>query len=289
MRRKPPKGHPWHPWMYAERISNIQGVGRPITFNLSTVYEAPILVSMIALYATYRLTIEFTNRPYAIVSDASLPLDPKNWINDVGDTVTTKFTREYLRFCDYDFDPDAKVVQAQHGTSIFRATGGPDGKTFPGLPNMTVPQGLARYRWFGVPLRYVESPNSYLLKYQNRINQLSFLHWPVGELLYRTFKIVRRYPQPVPDENFIFGNVAFTPDKFCDLELYFEWTRRELATPPTPMPVNGNWIPAGWNLQPWYKDRKFYYTSANDTNINNQYPTHLSFPVQILFNDPDVP
>src|SRR2546421_577504 len=41
--RKLPKAHPFYPWLYAERLSNIQGVGKPVTFDITQSYEVPLI------------------------------------------------------------------------------------------------------------------------------------------------------------------------------------------------------------------------------------------------------
>jgi hypothetical protein len=292
LKRKLPRAHPLHAWLYAERVSNMQGVGRPITFAVTESYEAPVLVPKIALYRKYLLTVEFVARPYTLVSDDNIPVYAQVWIDETGASVNATLTREYVRFTDYDVLPDTDLITAQHGQMVFRTgVGGPDGKTMQGLPRVTIPKALIKFRWFGIPFRYVESPDSYLTRYLNYINQLDFWNWPAGSLLYRGFQVMRRYPAVVPDTNPVFGTTAYTPDKFCDVELYWEYTRRECASPPAP-PSNGNWLPLGHNLMPHYIDRKFYYVTTKEAGVtvdpDQQVPTYLSFPLQLLFTDPDV-
>jgi hypothetical protein len=284
MTRKLPKAHPQFPWMYAERVANLQGVGKPTTFNITDSFECPLLVQQIALYQRYRLTIDFLPRPYYVVADANIPVATESWVDEDGLAQVYQHTREYVRFTDYDVLPDVDVVTAQHGMMRFRGTT-PE-KAFTGMPRVTVAKAVVKFRWFAIPFRYVESSNSYLANYANRVNQFDFWQWPAGSLLYRSFSILRKWTPIVPDTNPVFGTTAFTPDKLCDVELLWEFTSRKLAAPP-PAPANGNWVQAGHNLMPNYADRGFYYVSTDNPNPALQVPLFLSVPFQLLFTDPD--
>lgn len=287
LKRKLPRAHPWFPWCYAERVSNIQGVGKPITFVLSESYECPLLVGKIALYRTYLLSIEFLTRPYQLFSDEHVTRQTVTWTNDLGLEEASIITGEYGRFVDYDVEADTDIVTAQHGTTVFRSTSDVNGKSFTGMPRVYVPKQTIKLRWFGIPFRYVESSNSYLARYQNYINQGAFFGYPEGSLLYKGFRTLRRYPPPVPDEVPIAGSTAFSTAKLCDVEIVLEYTGRTLGAPPPAPPANANWLVAGHNLFPHFLDRKFYYVTANNDDPLKQYPMFPSFPMALLFTDPD--
>jgi hypothetical protein len=291
LKRKLPKAHPQYPWLYAERVSNVQGVGKPVTFNITETYEVPLIVQKIAVYRTYLLTVEFLPRPYAVIGDINIPAVEKVWTDPDGEAQTYLSTMEHARFVDVDEDPDSDTVTAQHGMMKFRG-GAANGRSYTGMPRMTVPKSLIRMRWFGVPLRYIRSANSHLARFRNCINQFDFWDWERGSLLYKGFKILRRYPQLVPEVNPVFGTNAFTPDKLCDIEIHLEHTTREIAA--EVVPANDNWIARGHNLMPSYVDRKFYYVTtsplgpATPDDPAEWFPLYLSFPLDILFTDPDI-
>lgn len=283
LKRKLPKAHPHYPWLYAERISNIQGIGKPALFTDTRTYEVPLITPRLALYKTYLFQVEFVQRPYYVVGDDNIPVAEEVWTDETGTPQTYLHTKEYVRFTDYDVLPDADVVTAQHGQMIFRG-GTANGKAFTGMPRVTIAKAVIKFRWFGIPFRYVESANSNLVYYLNRVNQFDFWDWERGSLLYRGFTVLRRYTPVVPESNPVFGTEAFTPDKLCDVELLWEYTDRPIAAEP-PAPANDNWIPRGHNLMPNYKDRGFYYVTQA---TGDQIPLFLSVPFQLLFTDPDV-
>lgn len=285
LKRQLPKAHPFFPWLYAERVSNIQGVGRPVTFDLSATYEVPLVVPRIALYPRYRLTVEFVQRPYAIVSDDNIPVVTANWDNVAGVSTAYKSTKEYVRFTDYDIEPDVDVVTAQHGKLIFRSSDSTNGKSFTGMPRISIAKAVIKFRWFGIPFRYLESANSYLVGYINYINQDPFWQWEEGSLLYRGLRVLRRYTPAVPDTNLVFGTTAYTPDKLCDVELLWEWTDRALTSFPGGL-ANTNCIAAGHNLMPHYLGGFYYVTDANASTAA-QKPLFRSVPFDLLFTDPD--
>jgi hypothetical protein len=294
LRRTLPAAHPVYPWLSAERISNIQGVGR----QTKVASVAPLFtngVNNIAHYSgydAYLTTIEFVPRPYAILPDSAITATLTEWADEAGDPVENKFTNEYLRYTDYEILPDLDIITAQHGQMVFQATASPPGanaKSFTGMPRVYVPKAVVKVRWFQVPYTYVEHTDSLILRYLGYINQTDFKlgnrTWPAGSLLYRGVS-ARRYTPPVPDVALIGGLSVYSPEKLCDLEFYFEYTRRVNASPLSPAPTNENRIQEGHNCMPWYGDRKFYYVTTKAASEDDQYPTYPSVPFQLLWTDP---
>jgi len=294
LRRTLPAAHPVYPWLSAERISNIQGVGVPV--KVASV--APLFtngVNNIAYYTgydAYLTTIEFVPRPYAILPDSAVTATPTFWYDEDGSEVESTFTNEYLRYTDYEILPDIDIITAQHGNMVFRTSGGgPNGKSFTGMPRVYIPKAVLKVRWFQVPYSYVEHTDSLILRYLGYINQTEFQlgnrAWPAGSLMYRGVS-VKRYTPPVPDTTLLAGLSVYSPEKLCDLEFYLEFTRRVNAHPLSPAPTNENRIQEGHNCMPHHGDRKFYYvtTKASPDIEDDQYPTYPSVPFQLLWTDP---
>jgi hypothetical protein len=292
LQRVLPAAHPVYPWLSAERISNIQGTGR----QTKVPSVAPLFtngVNNIAHYSgydAYLTTIEFVPRPYAILPDSAITATLTEWADEDGAPVENKFTNEYLRFTDYEILPDIDIITAQHGNMVFRTSGGgPDGKSFTGMPRVYIPKAVLKVRWFQVPYSYIEHTDSIILRYLGHINQAEFQLgnrlWPKGSLMYRGVS-VKRYTPPIPNTTILAGLSVYSPEKICDLEFYFEYTRRVNAHPLSPNPSNKNRIQEGHNCMPHYGDRKFYYVTTQAALSANQYPTYPSVPFQLLWTDP---
>jgi hypothetical protein len=194
------------------------------------------------------------------------------------------------RFTDYEILPDIDIITAQHGNMVFRTSGGgPDGKSFTGMPRVYIPKAVLKVRWFQVPYSYIEHTDSIILRYLGHINQAEFQLgnrlWPKGSLMYRGVS-VKRYTPPIPNTTILAGLSVYSPEKICDLEFYFEYTRRVNAHPLSPNPSNKNRIQEGHNCMPHYGDRKFYYVTTQAALSANQYPTYPSVPFQLLWTDP---
>ena len=72
-----------------------------------------------------------------------------------------------------------------------------------------------------------------------------------------------------------------------DLEFTFAYTYRNVALGASMLtPTNGNYVAAGWNLQPSWSDYQFHYVTQDGTP--NGVPYFRSFPFEALFWDPDV-
>src|SRR5262249_10641278 len=138
--------------------------------------------------------------------------------------------------------------------------GGPDvfsGNPYPAIVNVLLPDDVLTVNWHNVPSRYVESVKSNLRKYRNRVNQTTWNGYDAGTVLYRGFKETP-YALPFRRLDPTWGGVGvFAVQRLTNLEMEFWVTRR---TSPDAPPVNAatenqNFIKAGWNLFPWFKDR----------------------------------
>jgi len=299
-----PLAHPLMPWMYASRITSIQGVGRADTRQAAGAeYEVALITSETAAYPYYEFGIEFTPRMYSVHPDEAIYDAPLTWYDVDGSPVTTQVQEEWRRFTDYEIRPNPEIITAQQGQSFFATSdddltptpaigdaSNPHGFSFQGFPRICVPRAQIIFKWFQVPFRYVDSPDSYLTEFIGRVNQNKFLDWPAGSLLYEGLS-VRRYPPAAPTLTFVDGGVGLSTEKLCDIEFQWSYVRREQEDVPNFSAINPNWIAAGHNLMPWMGDRNFYhavYPLPGDTNETSGWkPTFESVPFELLFQNPD--
>jgi hypothetical protein len=161
------------------------------------------------------------------------------------------------------------------------------------VAQMPLPNETIKIIWYRVPYRYVKSANSYLNRFRFRVNQKAWENYGPGELLYAGYT-PRRFSPPIVGLDPAWESGVFSTEKLCDITLEFIRTSREAETiPSTTLPpysdTNRSWVMAGHNLLPHFRDRKFYYASVNNADPTKQFPMFLSFPLELLFVDPDVP
>lgn len=313
----------------AKRIVGMRGLGEFVKTDVSTfVTGGPDPMPSYALYDNYEFTIEFGQEPYAVLQDymIDVPTPPPDgpspgfWFdldpnNGAQNTIPYLYANEWTRYTDFDLIPQNDYVTGVKGESYFvtgddSLPGGSrnarhQGKTFTGMPRVFLPNQILRMTWREVPLRFYTSTKSFLKKYRGRVNQFDWYDngaggklFPAGSLLYMncTPKI---YTSPILSFQ-AWGNGDLTPPKVCDFELTFLTTDRILSgVAPTYATgqntdriPNRNFIPAGFNLQPWFdKGQSFYYCVFNSgtTQTPQNIPYFLSFPVSLLFTDPDAP
>lgn len=310
LKRGMPLAHPAYPWLYASRIVGIRGMGKAATTEAATTVQPEDLdriANAIASYPVLELTIEFTPRLYAVLPDNAVKESTLSYYlpddNGMVAATTKTIQWEWVRFTDWVTVANPEIITAQQGQSFFVTSTGaiqpyattspPHSYPFQGFPRINSPRSTIIFTWFQVPESYVTSANSYLERYQGFINQNAFYNnrWPVGSLLYETYRVPRRYVPPVPATVRAGDTTRFTTDKLCDVELVFTKVVRTSSSVPILSSVNRSWLPYGHNLLPWFGDRKFYYavypkqTDLNDTAYWK--PTYDSVPFELLFQNPD--
>ena len=291
-----PKAHPRFPWMFASRISNIQGRKWTGKEPSEAELEAPPL-DFYAEYDRYLLTVDFEPRPYPVLSDEAIPSESFTWYDESGASQSENRPEEWRRFCWGYPVPQPELITAQRGMMVFRLSdatepAAPHLTSFPDHPRMILPKAALKFVFHQIPLQWVTSESSWIVRGIGKINQLEWNSYPAGSLLY-TAPSVRPYTPPVPTLDLFEG--VYSAEKLCDVEFNFEYTNRSNGGA-TPTISNPNWIAAGHNLLPWLYDRKFYYATATpfirppatDTDPSVWAPTYESFPFQLLFTDPDV-
>lgn len=300
LQRTPPKAHPIFPWLSADSITDIRGVGKyEMVDAVEGDFEVPPLPQW-AQYDQYWYTVKFSPRPYPIVQDSSIFLNSSSWFDDSGVPISFEYATESERYCWTQIAPQFDVITAQQGQMIFRSSNpppdGPEGLPYTGMPRMFLPNSVLKVYWQWVPLRYITSENSYIAggrgrwPFAGRINQndvtIAGTTYSRGALMYLSYNYTPFTPPVQKTSTFAPG--VFAMDKLCNIELNFLLTNRtadDIAVTPT----NKNFITFGHNLQPWFTDRKFHYTEsvAPAGGDIDPAPEFRSMPTEILFSDPD--
>lgn len=322
LNRTMPLAHPVWPWLFAESITNITGTGQNSKEpTYATSYNVQPIPNF-ALYTEYRLTIDFTPRPYTVMTDNQIttgnfaPGGPSAYTID-GTSFTGPYAAEWLRYTDFTITPSSESVTMQTGNMIFNSSNTVvNTRVFDSLPRMFLPDSVLTFTWYQVPYRLIGSVNSFInSSLRGRVNQNAWPTtiggtggFPPGSLLYVSFKPTR-YTPPVP--GFITSTVDSTAifdvenNKLCNIEFTFLYTNRSLpspgGTPETPAtpPTNKNFIVGGHNLQPSAADYRFHFaqTKQVDADPKNGIPFMLpggipswySFPFELLTTDVDSP
>jgi len=285
-----PIAHPQYPWLFAESVS-VTGIGFNERLDADPNLEAPSLLTY-ASYQLYRLEIQFSPRPFAVLSDDSIELRPLNYTDDSGNAVATTYANEYTRFTDYDGQPSAEYITAQQGQFVFRAAGvagnnNPEGATVPGQVRLLQNKSTIKFTWSQVPLSYIEPTfrdTSYIEDAIGHVNQLEWYGWPAGTLLFLA-PTFRRYVPVNPGFSNWYETSAVSTNKLVDIEFTFQRfaPRTDPALPPPPRPQHK--VTAGHNLLPWFgAGGQYHYYAESTIGDRSLYP---SFPFQLLFTDPD--
>jgi hypothetical protein len=308
-----PTTHPRVPRRAGERISNIQGRGKPTRLGSPFLPNGFNVFEEYAEYEKYVLSLEMAPRPYELLDDAQIGRASITWTDIDASVITSTVAYEWLRFCDFEVQPSAEVLTAKQGQCFFavndtdlvdtppffvKTAPFPHGFTFPGAPRIYYPKAVLKVRWFQVPeWPYVTHPDSYLSRFVGRVNNATWAGYKAGQLLYQGFTS-KRYAPAVPAAYRIAGGGSSAVDKLCDLELNFEVARRK---PTTTVPSNtGNKVYGGHNLQPLFAPPGGFYATVfprqavpgNPALLNDPNgwrPTFDSCPFELLFSDPLVP
>lgn len=285
---------PQIPNLYASEIQSLRGFGSyqlvgPQNTTDSNNYQG------FALWSNYDITVASVGRPYPVAADAQINFKVSKWTDISGAAQSTGYYPEYERFCDFTIQPKAEWLEQQRGASYFQTSDNSEpgnGLTTQQSVRMLMPDSILKVLWIGVPLRYVLSTNSYLNKFRGRINQNAWAgsagtgtSFPAGSLLYWDYQ-PRIYLPPAP-VTYSWAGAFLDFTRLCDIELTFMYTTRNITLAPTTS--NANFVPAGWNALPYLPQRKFYYAYNTDLAGTTKYPQFYSFPVEILFSDPDDP
>lgn len=290
IRRELPAAHPQYPWLFCDRISNIEGLNFVEKYSSADPFfgvalEAPAL-DYYARYEKYEILAEFTSRGYPVLTDSRIPQQQLAYFDDTGAVVANKgYAEEWLRFTEIVYKPSAEFLTAVNGQMIFKTNA-----AIVGLQNQPVPGGQTRLliksqvlevKWHCVPYTFIESRNSFIAYGQGRVNQRSWNGFAAGTLLYFGVNVDRIYTAPFPEFIPFQGATVPKQQKLCDIT--FQFLLRDQAPAQAYTTTNGSHIPNGHNLIFNARDGKWYYVE----NYLSGLPLYPSYPFELLFSNPD--
>lgn len=303
--RRLPMRHPRWPWMFASRIESGSGLGAPEQRDaIIEEEETPSLLDGFAAYPESQLQVLFEPRPYAVLPDSAIASgNTVSWTDETGTAQENEYAPEWLRYVSYSVKPRSELLTANQGQMVFRqsdsttavsyGSGSPHLVPYPGHPRMRIAYTHYRITWHQVPLRYVESSNSWITKLTGRINFRDWWGFGQGSLLYESADVSDPYVPAVPGRFKLSRATDYSSFKLVDVTFnLMHVNRTNGGTVPSTI-SSANWIAAGWNLQPWAKDQKFYYATAavvpGQSDVATGWtPTFPSAPFELLFTDPDL-
>lgn len=305
LRRQTPKRHPYLDYLYASEISSIATIPGDQWRQGFTPSGADLpRVEDWAKYNNYLITVNFALRPFNVLADEDIDEYKIKWYDEDDVEINQRVANEWNRYCDWVPTPREDVIQWTAGEMRLRDTDPLiNGAPFMGLPTIYLPNQDILFKWYEVPWRYVISPNSYFRRFRGKINQLPWygetrqgnFTWPAGSLLYKNFSTEPYVPPWAIEDGF--APVLNSPTKLVNITLSFiETVRTSSTVPPLADIVNRNWIAAGHNLLPSHVDRKYHYATMRPSdeatpptaeNKAKWVPSFLSFPIELLFTDPD--
>lgn len=320
LKRILPLSLPEAPWLYADRITAFQGIGMDGRANTDTFANFDAFFALdknvfeyAGVYQKYKITVQFTSRPYRIMSDDDLAffgvVNRDNWFIDkiqnnqiTEQNIPFQDTFEYLRYLVVSEEPKTEVLTNSLSAWYYKLNNkqdatGPDNNfaittTDGGGSNITQNKGTVKVKWYYLPYQIVNNINFF--NGYNKLNQQPFLGYPAGSLLFKNIEI-NSYSSPYPIDNITIGNTvdtiltSYLKNRYCDLTFVFEKfivPADQLGTLPTNnyRPLNGK-IRAGVNLQPFSGNNKYYYVENRDqSNSNLALPVHWSYDFRNLFN-----
>lgn len=305
-----PCTHPAFRYMYASQILGMVGIGSKkavrVPAEVSPITGTPqAITSTFNLYNKYQIQAKFSTKPYTLLDNKQIniktsmyEIPPATLGGAAPSPVSISYATEWMRYTDYTLKPQNNVIQGSVGAFSFKDL--PSKPIYTSPPFMNMPDQILSFTWYQVPYRFVTSANSYITnpKWLNRINQHDWYNWKKGSLLYLGYDPGKTYTQPSDEtisQTDLNGDTWDSYAKLTDITFTFLYTARSPGTTPTP-PAYGNWLAAGHNLQPVLSSRTFEYATMTNTGsdalkANQQYwaPTYESFPLELLFSDPDCP
>lgn len=303
LHRQIPKKHGIFPNLYAERLSQIQGIGRAIQLASITDNNAGSPFDSTALYPTYKLGIEYAPLVYNFAEDSDISTSTLNWTKPDGSVeANLNYAKEWYRYMRPEFSPAAEYIDAQAGQFLFDVATGlnPNGlPAGPGQLKMLVQKSALTLTWHEVPFKYIfqTGVTSYVERILGFVNQFDFIGYPAGTLLLFGVNIAD-YDPPFPSESlFLDSTTIFSYNRLCNVKFLFLLKNPALGkdadgNPATPgNPLNDNVIQAGHNLVPFAHTGEWYFAKtlaiSGFTQASNR-PIFPSAPFELLFTNPGV-
>lgn len=290
--RNIPAAHPKYDWLYATRITNIEGLqpyGREEGISNQAIRTIAPEINYIYDYTTYKkykVQVQFEPRPYLVLPNeyTRAKQENKKWYyNLANDSIDFIDPKEWMRFIDIECEPSAEFLSSPQGQFQFKTSdaSAPNGQAVTnqngGGINLLVVKRKIKVTWFFVPYEIVFAEN--VTSGFGKVNQYDFLGFPKGSMLLEGTEI-KRYPPPeqqlLPD--FIIKDSV--PQKLCDITFVFSCMMQPEKDLSTKIPASTNFkIAYGHNLLPRAGELKYYYVEADF----NGRPVYESYPMERLF------
>lgn len=312
-----PMRHPYFYNLFINAITNFQGVGKqvPTTSRADPVtLNRPIWGAQYPHYSAYQVDVDVMPRSYSVLPDSSITTTTSSYYNANGAATSYTYATEWMRYVTWaERSAEPQLLTSKFGQMYFKtqdnaAPGNADVKSaahVQAAPYQVMPDSVIAMRWYQVPLRFITSKWSYLRNCPvGVINQFDWFDpfpgadkmFPKASLRYGGASIVREYDPPTTRAAAVLLGIpiGLETNKLCDIEMIFYRTTRDRfrANVPTAAQSNLNWIPRGWNLQPWLTtpNKYYFFHTAKKGDENNAVfhaPPHNSFPFELFFTDPD--
>ena len=310
-----PLADPIFQWMFCESIGSLSGRGRPTqtASNPLGILEAPT-VDYAAFYPCWLFSgVNFTQRPYAVISDSSIPEDEVEWVTEDGFDGTNGYAEEWLRFVDVEDIPAGEYITAQAGQFIFDVNSSLAPNSRPagvGQLRMLLKRRMIKMTWFQVPYNYIDlgpfattpDDESWIVRAIGKVNQRDWWLYPKGTMLLEGIG-VSRYTPVVPQVlswrgGPFGGGVGFSNQKLCNITFFFSFFNPPLGKDSAGNPAEPS-IPIreiqdvtrGWNLVPYAHMGGFYYVKTKAlsgfSDASNR-PIYQSFPMELCFTNPGI-
>lgn len=308
LNRLMPYCDPARPCLFAESVKvSVDAVELDSAGNESDPDFAVTPVQGHCRFLGHTMAVRYAMRPYPVLPNERMIQQEVQFYETDGTRWRLFYYPEWSRYVRRESKAMDSRVSAQQGSAMhFRAPAQffagrqIDGVPFGGIPDMVIPDVALTLTWYAVPARYVEHPDSFLLKYRGRINQSDWNGYAKGSLLYVNVDTIRSYTQltytPADAEDVGATQAgSFANELMYDLALHFIRTTRDPGMDYTDEEVldvvrpHANYVVAGHNLLPHFPSRKFFYaTGAPFRGADNTFwvPSYFSVPFEILFQDP---
>lgn len=279
LHRQLPIAHPTFPWLFAERVSTIEGYQYNTTDMSALELEAPA-IEYYAKYTYARVVVEFAPRPYALFADESIGTGTVNYYSDSGLGASAPVSYEYWRYTTYRSKPSIEYLTAQHGQ--FRMAGTtPDGIAFPGQVRLIKKSKALTITWHQVPKSVSEGNN--IFNGLGRVNQQEWWGYAPGTLLLLGIETSDPVPLPFPDlvTDPDLGTTTPATEKVVNITFNMLYCEPEIGS--LAFPANNSHIAYGHNTFPWFQDMAYYYAAVGGASPETGYPAYLSYPFDLLF------
>jgi len=320
LKRYIPMSLPEFPWLYCNKVVEFKGLsidGRATSAsfaNFDAFWKLDKTIPKYAgVYRTYKITVEFTTRPYRILDNAQIDsygvVMRDQWFVDTNaagpiqeNNVPFQDTFEWCRYITVDEEPKPELLSNNLGNWAYKTIDGVD-NTGPNNnsalttqdgsgSNILLTKSLVKVKWWFIPYSIINNINFY--NAYNKVNSQTFLWYTAGTLLFKNVEI-NSYSSPYPIDNIEIDQfpetiiTSYLKNRYCDLTLVFErfdLRPESIGTLPAAdyLALNGK-IRAGHNLMPSSNNLLFYYTETQPpTNFNLGLPVYWGYDMRQLFS-----